>query len=146
MTRTKLRNCFLRIRSDETRQLFCKQRNKCVSLQRKDYFTSLNKKHIAENKCSWKTVQPFLSSKVQSSERIKLTEEDDTLITNKEEAAMELNDFFSNAVINLIIPKFENFDPLSENIDYPTTDSSKAIQATDIPVKVIKSNINFFAE
>ena len=59
---------------------------------------------------------------------------------------MELNDFFSNAVINLIIPKFENFDPLSENIDYPTTDSSKAIQATDIPVKVIKSNINFFAE
>ena len=33
---------------------------------------------------------------------------------------MKLNDSFSNAVINLKIPKFENFDPLSENIDHPT--------------------------
>ena len=32
---------------------------------------------------------------------------------------MELNDFFSNAVINLKISKFENFDPLSENIEHP---------------------------
>ena len=31
---------------------------------------------------------------------------------------MGLNDSFSNAVINLKIPKFENFDPLSENIDH----------------------------
>ena len=30
---------------------------------------------------------------------------------------MKLNDFFSNAVINLNIPKFENFDSLQENID-----------------------------
>ena len=32
---------------------------------------------------------------------------------------MELNDFFSNAIINLKIPKFENFDLLSENVDHP---------------------------
>ena len=32
---------------------------------------------------------------------------------------MKLNDFFSIAVINLKIPKFENFDPFSENIDHP---------------------------
>ena len=31
---------------------------------------------------------------------------------------MKLNDFFSNAVINLNIPKFENFDSLQENIDH----------------------------
>ena len=36
---------------------------------------------------------------------------------------MGLNDFFSNAVINLQIPKFENFYPLLVNIDHP----SKAI-------------------
>ena len=35
-----------------------------------------------------KSVKPFLSNKVRSSERIKLDEEDDTLITNKEEAAI----------------------------------------------------------
>ena len=45
----------------------------------KDYFTSLNEKHVTENKYFWKTVQPFLSNKVQSSKRIKLAEEDDTL-------------------------------------------------------------------
>ena len=33
---------------------------------------------------------------------------------------MKLKNFFSNTVINLYISKFENFDPLSENIDHPT--------------------------
>ena len=33
---------------------------------------------------------------------------------------MKLNDFFSNAVINLKIPKFENLDTFSENIDHRT--------------------------
>ena len=81
-----------------------KQRNKCVSLQqraRKDYFTSLTENHITTKyKFFWKTVEPFLSNKVQFSERIKLAEEDDTLITIEEEVAMKLNDSFTNAVIN----------------------------------------------
>ena len=71
-------------RSNENGQLFCKQRNKCVyhSLRKaeKDYFASLSEKHITANKCFWKDVKPFLSNKVQSSERIELAEEDDTLI------------------------------------------------------------------
>ena len=33
---------------------------------------------------------------------------------------MKLNDSFSNAVINLKIPTFENFTPLSGKIDHPT--------------------------
>ena len=180
---------FEKRRSDENRPLFCKQRNKCVSLVQKvkrDYFTGLSDKYIAENKCFWKTVKPFLSNKAQSSEGIKLAEEDDFLVTNEEEAAMELNDFFSN-VVNLKISKFENFDHLSENIDHPTLkaivknrnhpiviaiaseftkecfsfntiiienalkeismiESSKTIQAADIPVKKIKDNSNSFAE
>ena len=87
----------------------------------KRLFYKFNEKHITENKCLWGTVKLFLSNKVQSSERMKLCEEDDTLI--KEEVAMERNDFFSNAVINLKIPKFENFDPLSENMDHRTVES-----------------------
>ena len=47
------------------------------------------------------TFKPFLSNRVQSSERIKLAEEDDTLITNEDEVAMKLNDFFSNVAIQL---------------------------------------------
>ena len=60
-----------------------------------------------------------MSNKVQSYKRIKLAE-DVTLTKREEKVAMKLNDSFSNAVINLKIPKFENFDPLSENIDHPT--------------------------
>ena len=62
---------------------------------------------------------PFLSNKTQSSERIELAEEDDCLITNEEEVAMELNRFFSNAVFNLKVPKFENSDHFSENTAHP---------------------------
>ena len=61
-----------------------------------------------------------MSNRVQSSERIKLAEEDNTLITNEEEVAMKLNDFFSNTLINLKITKFEIFCPLSECIDHST--------------------------
>ena len=114
----RARNCFLKKSSDEIKQSFCKQRKKCVSLLRKpkkNYFTSFNEKHITESKSFCKNVTPFLSSKVQYSERRKPAEEDDTLITNEEEAAMKLNDFK-----NVKIPKFENFDLFSENPDYPT--------------------------
>ena len=55
---------------------------------------TLNEKHITEDKCFWKIVKPFHVKNVQSSERIKLAEENDTLITNEMEVAMKLNDFF----------------------------------------------------
>ena len=85
MTRTRLRNRFLKNRSNRNRDLFRKQRNLCVSLLRKaqkDYFSKLNEKQITDNKHFWKTVKPFLSNKVQSSERINLTDENDSLVTD----------------------------------------------------------------
>ena len=85
MTRTRLRNRFLKNRSNRNRNLFRKQRNLCVSLLRKSkkgYFSNLNEKQITDNKLYWKTVKPFLSNKVQSSERINLTDENDSLVTD----------------------------------------------------------------
>ena len=91
-------------KKDKNRQLFCKQVNKCVSLLRKaecsfyelrgcgfesryshkkGYFTRSNERHIAKNKYFWETVKFFLSSRLQSSQRIKLYEEDDTVIQMK---------------------------------------------------------------
>ena len=81
MTRTRLRNRFLKNRSNRNRDLFRQQRNSCLSLLRKskkDYFSNLNEKQITDNKRFWKTVKPFLSNKVQSSERINLTDENDS--------------------------------------------------------------------
>ena len=106
----------LKNKSDENRQLFCKRRK--VSLlqkTKKDYFTKLNEKHIIENICLWKAVKFFSSNKLQSSEKMKFPKENNTLITNEEDVAVEINNIFSNAVINLKTPELENFDPLSEN-------------------------------
>ena len=123
MTRTSLRNSFLKNRSNRNRDLFCKQRNLCVSLLRKskkDYFSYLKEKQITDNKRLWKKVKPFLSNKVQSSERINLTEENDSLVTDCGKFAKELNSFSSSVLKNLNIPNYDGYDPLSDNIDHPT--------------------------
>ena len=121
--RCRLRNCFLKSRTEQNRKLFCKQRNKCVSLLRKskkDYFENLNEKNITDNKRFWKTVKPVLSENIHLPERINLTEEENSLLlTNCEEVAKQLNNFFANAVKNLNIPNYENCDSLAENIDDP---------------------------
>ena len=191
MTRTRLRNPFLENRSNRNEALFRKQRNLCVSFLRKskkDYFSKLNEKQITDNKRFWKTVKPFLSYKVQSQERINLTDENDSLVTDCRKAAKELNSFFSSVVKNLNISNYEGCDPLSDNIDHATwkaivkwrnypsiftitsehentpkfsfnfvskehvleeiqmLDSSKAIQESDIPVKLTEGNNDLFAE
>ena len=59
MRRTRLRNNFLRNRSDENKRKYSKQRNYCVSLLRKtkkNYCNNLNEKKIRDNKNFWKTV------------------------------------------------------------------------------------------
>ena len=62
-----------------------------------------------------------MSKKIHLSERINLTEEENnSLLTNCEEVAEELNNFFANAVKNLNISNYENCDSLAENIDDPT--------------------------
>ena len=182
MTRTRLRNHFLKNRSNRNRDLFRKQRKLCVSVLRKckkDYFSNLNGKQITNNKRFWKTVKPFLLNKVLSSERINLTDENDSLVKDCGEVAKELNNFFSFVVKYLNIPSYEDCDHLSDKIFYPTLkaivkwrsnpsiltitseeentpkfsfnfvskehvleeiqmlDSSKAIQESDIPVKLI---------
>ena len=53
--------------------------------------------------------------------RINLTdEENNSLLTNCEEVAKELNNFFANTVKHLNIPSFGNCDSLVQNIDDPT--------------------------
>ena len=54
-------------------------------------------------------------------ERINLSEEErDSLLTNCEEVAKELNNVFANAVQSLNIPNYENCDSLAQKKDDPT--------------------------
>ena len=73
MKRTRLRNCYLKKRSEQNRLSCVKQRYYCVSLLRKtkkDYYANLNVKDNVDNKLFWKTLKPLLSDKTQSNEKI----------------------------------------------------------------------------
>ena len=57
MKRTKLRNKFLKERTDESKKRYTLQRNYCVSLlkkAKKNYYDNLNEKDVSDNKTFWK--------------------------------------------------------------------------------------------
>ena len=104
MTRTRLRNRFLKNRSAENRKLFS---NKEISAFQ-----------FSENLTFLENRQTLLVKKIHLYERINLTEdENNSLLKNSEEGAKELNNFFSNAVKNLNTSNYENCDSLAENIN-----------------------------
>ena len=106
MVRMKLRNTFLRNRSEENKESYDMQRNYCVSLLRKskrDYYNNLNEKNICDNRKFWKVVKPLLSNKIVSNEKITLVEGKEIIKTNQANAKV-LNNFFSN----IKILKFHN--------------------------------------
>ena len=59
---SKLRNDYLKHRSEENRLAYKKQRNFCVALLRKkkaDYFNNLELNLVRDNKMFWKTISPY---------------------------------------------------------------------------------------
>ena len=84
---------------------------------KKDYYANLNKKDVPDNKQFWRRVKPLLSDKVKSSEKITLVEGEEIINEDGENAEI-LNIFFSNAVKNLKIPKYQETASLA-NISNP---------------------------
>ena len=77
MTRTRLRNKYLKHKTEQNRLLYTQQRTKCVSVLGKtkmNYYENLNKKDITDNKKFCKTVKPFPSDKSINSDKIHLNE------------------------------------------------------------------------
>ena len=71
MKRSRLRNNFLKNRTEQNKTLYTKQRNYCVSLlkkSKKKYFANLNEKIILDNKLFWKTIKPLLPDNVVTNE------------------------------------------------------------------------------
>ena len=72
MKRSRLRNNFLRKKTEETRRFYVIQRNKFVSLLKKvkkEYCQNLDEKNVIDSNKFWKTVKPFLSLISQYPER-----------------------------------------------------------------------------
>ena len=187
MQRSKLRQKFLKERTNDSKHLYNRQRNLCVSLLRKtkrDYFKQLNNKVISDNKKFWQTISSLLSEKGFRKETIILKDSNRT-ITNNHELAETFNTFFSNITQNLkldsnlveitenlnisdpvikAIKKYEKHPSIikvkekmkNKNMSFSFTfvtkeailnelrkfNPKKACQESDIPVKIIKENLD----
>ena len=121
MTRSRLRNKYLKNKTEENRLLYTQQRNKSVSLLRKtkmNYYGNLNEKDITDHKIFWKTVKSFLSDKSINSDKIHLNENGE-LINSKTKTAEVLNEFFSNIVKILKIRGYENLNRNFQKVKDP---------------------------
>ena len=85
---------------------------------KKDYHQNLDEKNVRDHQKFWKTVKPLLSGKSVSREKKNLTGNEKTL-TSESETSETLNNFFSNIVKKLEIPKFDSNDSVTENIQDP---------------------------
>ena len=78
----------------------------------------MDEKNVIDDKKVWKTVKPLLSDKSVSREKINLTE-NEKMLTSESETAETLNNFFSNIVKKLNIPKFNSNNSVTENMKGP---------------------------
>ena len=111
MKRSRLRNKYLKVKTNEAASAYRQQRNKCVSLlkkTKKTYYENLNPSQICDNKKFWKIVQPLFSEKSASTDKITLIE-NKTIFTDDQEISEIFNDFFGDAVKNLNIEPYELF-------------------------------------
>ena len=120
MKRSRLRNKYLKHKTEENRLLYVQQIINMYLLRKTkmNYYGNLNGKDIIDNKKFWKTVKPFLSDKSINSDKIHLNENGE-LINNKTKKAEALNEFFSNIVKNVKIPEYENLNRNFEKFKDP---------------------------
>ena len=107
MLRSKLKSKFTKERNHINWCNYKRQRNRCLSILRKtkkEYFNSLKIKQVSDNKLFWKSVEPFFSDKASNSSKITLAEENN-IISDEEEIANIMNNYFINATKTLNFKK-----------------------------------------
>ena len=109
MTRSRLRNRFLKNPNNVTKNNYNKQRNFCVNLLRKEkrqYYSNLDLKMITDNRKFWKCIKPLFSDKCNTYKKITLIDEG-IIISKNSMVAETMNEHFSNAVPKLEIQGFK---------------------------------------
>ena len=109
MHRSKLKNKFNKNPTEKNRLFYNKQRNFCVSLvkkEKKKYYNNLDLKIFNDNKKFWKRIKPLFSEKQKVLQRDIILIDNDKIISDKQEVAEKLNNFFIESVENLDIEHF----------------------------------------
>ena len=105
MTRSRLRNKYLKEKSADSKIAYDKQRNYCVNLLRrtkKKYFANINIGSITVNKEFWKTIKPPFLDTISHKETINLAV-NYTNLSDDQVVADTFNNYFNNNVINLLL-------------------------------------------
>ena len=101
MVRSKLRNKYLKSKSEKGKQRYSKQRHYCVKLLRlkeQKHYESLDISKITDYKIFWKTRNPLFSNKSHlANSRITLLE-NGTILSQEVNFADAFNEFFSNVI------------------------------------------------
>ena len=112
MTRSRLRNKYLKTPNPSNKTAYNKYRNFCVRLfkkEKKNYYENINVKDFRDNKKFWKLVKPFFSEKQSFLKKITLSENEE-IISDDTKVAEIMNTFFSSMVENLQIPGYKTID------------------------------------
>ena len=107
MTRSRLKNKFLKDKKVESKIAYQRQRNLCVASFRKEkikYFSNMKIKNVTDNKKFWRAVKPAFSEKGVATNNITLIENNE-IISSDIEVSKLFNNFFSNIVTELNIPR-----------------------------------------
>ena len=107
MKRSRLRNKFLKERTENNQKNFKHQRNFGKILPRttkKSYYSNLDIKKVTDNKTFWKTIIPLFTKRPLKGEKINLIENGKNF-SNDTELCDIFNGFFFNIISELNIPK-----------------------------------------
>ena len=121
MNRSRLRNRFLKNKTEENKKAYNRQRNYVVSLLKKskhEYYNNLNTKDIIDNKKNWTTGKPLFSDKISSSNKIILIE-NGNILSEQRDGAEVLNNALSNILTDLNIAQYNDPTINLEGIDNP---------------------------
>ena len=130
MLRSKLRNQFLKTKSQESKMKYIKQRNLCVSITRKakrSYYENLYLKDITDSQKFWATVKSLFSNKIKSTEYI-TQEENGKSTSNDKGLARIFNEFFVNIIPNLGINTNHSFLINTDNESDPIEKALKILK------------------
>ena len=112
MQRTRVRNIYLKQRTEAIKIAYNQQRKKCVSILKKSkrpYFESLDVKFVKDNNKILKKISPLFSNKCKSKKKITHGENDEIISSGDTDVSKTVQNVFSSIVKNLNIQRDETY-------------------------------------
>ena len=139
MHRKRLRNRYIKSRTEENLKAFKKQRNFCLKLLRRtksDYYRNLDLGDVTDNRKFWNTVKPVFSNEERTTSSITLIE-DGNMITEDLKIAEIFNHYFTNITESLGISEDQTLLSPTNGINDPVEKAIKKYE-NHPSIKMIK--------